>query len=106
MISKGVLILTFIAIVHASPIEFKQLEAEISPYAVEDINYRLNDDVLPINYKITLEPFFEDVKYFIHNIHENILLIASIAYFLGRTKSSIHIQRSCGHYSSDSKRSN
>lgn len=63
MIPKGILVLTFIAIVHASPIENKQLQLEekISAFAVEDLNYRLNEDVLPINYKLTLEPFFEDV---------------------------------------------
>ena len=63
MITRGILVLTFIAIAYASPNEFKDLEAEISPFAVSDPNYRLNEDVLPINYKITLEPFFEDVKY-------------------------------------------
>ena len=64
MIARGILCLTFIAIVHASPIENKQLqlEDEISAFAVEDLNYRLNEDILPINYKLTLEPFFEDVK--------------------------------------------
>lgn len=64
MIPKGILVLTFIAIVHTSPIENKQLQLDekISAFAVEDLNYRLNEDVLPINYKLTLEPFFEDVK--------------------------------------------
>ncbi|XP_070495806.1 membrane alanyl aminopeptidase [Chironomus tepperi] len=62
MIPRGILVLAFIAFVHASPIENKQLQQEekISAFAVEDLNYRLNEDVLPIHYKITLEPFFED----------------------------------------------
>jgi len=63
MIARGILVLTFIAIAYGSPSEFKDLEAEISPFAVSDPNYRLNEDVLPIHYKLTLEPFFEDVKY-------------------------------------------
>lgn len=37
-------------------------EVVIKPNAVEDLNYRLGEFVLPSNYKIKLTPYFENVR--------------------------------------------
>jgi hypothetical protein len=34
----------------------------LNPLAVEDLNYRLNDDVLPSHYAIKITPYFEHVS--------------------------------------------
>lgn len=46
------------AAVHATSLD----EVEINAQAVEDLNYRLNDDVLPSHYKIEIKPYFENVS--------------------------------------------
>lgn len=38
-------------------------EVKINPNAVEDLNYRLNDDVLPSHYKLKITPYFEHVSF-------------------------------------------
>lgn len=56
----AVIFLTAIIAASASPLE----KVEINPNAVEDINYRLDDSVLPSHYKIKLTPYFENVRKF------------------------------------------
>lgn len=53
-----VLLLSVIFGVWAVPLD----DVEINAQAVEDLNYRLNDDVLPSHYKITIKPYFENVS--------------------------------------------
>lgn len=70
MITRGILFLTLIGTIFGSPIEFKYLAndvEEVVPNAVENLNYRLPRNVIAENYKITLEPFFEDVRNYFKN---------------------------------------
>lgn len=53
-----VLLLSIIFGVWAAPLD----DVEINPNAVEDLNYRLSDDVLPSHYKIEITPYFENVS--------------------------------------------
>ncbi|CRK90924.1 CLUMA_CG004613, isoform A [Clunio marinus] len=57
-----ILLLLSLAIVLtlASPPHREPYDVEFTPFAVGDGNYRLNDDVLPESYEITLTPYFED----------------------------------------------
>lgn len=59
MIRQKVLFLSIIFyVVAAVPLE----EIVVNPNAVEDLNYRLNDEVLPSHYNIKLTPYFENVR--------------------------------------------
>jgi len=61
LIIKAVCILSFCgALISASPLEFRSLDTEVQPFAEgDDIKYRLNEDVIPSRYAITLKPFFQ-----------------------------------------------
>jgi hypothetical protein len=54
-----VLLLSVIFDVWAVPLDD---DVEINPNAVEDLNYRLNHDVLPSLYKLEITPYFENVS--------------------------------------------
>lgn len=50
-----------IGFVVSSPVEFKPLDTEIAPAAVDDANYRLSRDVMPTYYELFLVPYFKNV---------------------------------------------
>lgn len=59
----AILFLTAIIYAGASPLENVVIKANVE----EDRNYRLEEDVLPSNYKIKLTPYFENVSKFFRN---------------------------------------
>lgn len=56
-----------IGIVVSSPVEFKPFDTEIAPAAAEDVNYRLNRDVLPLRYDLKLTPYFKNVSLLLYS---------------------------------------
>lgn len=67
------------------------LEVVLNPNAIEDLNYRLNGDVLPSNYNIKLTPYFENVasKFPRISMKKNSILI----FLTGRSKACLHLRR-------------
>lgn len=62
LIRKLLLLLSAVIVLAAgSPVEFKAFDTEIAPL-VEDIEHRLNDDVIPLKYELELTPYFVNVR--------------------------------------------
>lgn len=62
LIRKLSLLLSAVIVLAAgSPVEFRAFDTEIAPL-VEDIEHRLNNDVIPVKYELELTPYFVNVR--------------------------------------------
>lgn len=57
-----IIFLALFDVLSGSPVEFKKLDDEIKENVVEDSNYRLPGDVIPLHYNIELFPYLKDVS--------------------------------------------